>query len=90
MNHCPTCGRRHRPRRPKMLAPLPLLEWRPAADAESILDAGPVPHSVLLTDCPTADGEPRAGIIIPGRRLPLAFANMAAAVKALRQMGAAR
>jgi hypothetical protein len=90
MTRCPTCGRRHRLRRPKVLAPPPLLEWRPAPEPKPKLRTGPIPRLVLLTDCPTADGEPRAGIIIPGRRLPLAFADMAAAVKALRQMEAAR
>ncbi|WP_281244666.1 hypothetical protein [Falsiroseomonas stagni] len=33
-----------------------------------------------------ADGEPRACIAIPGRRVPLAYPNLAAALAALRDM----
>jgi hypothetical protein len=45
---------------------------------------------VLLHGCLNAEGEPRAGIIEPGRRMPRAFANMAAAVVALRRMETGR
>jgi hypothetical protein len=88
MTSCPTCGRRHRQRRVKPLATLPLFDWRP--EPRHTLRIGPSPRLVLLADCPTADGEPRAGIVIPGRPLPIAFATMAAAVAALRQMEAGR
>lgn len=87
---CPTCGRRHRPSRPKMRAPLPLFEWRPVPKPAPIPVAGPAPRLVLLHHCPTADGEPRPGILIPGNRVPRAFATMAAALAALRQMEAPR
>jgi hypothetical protein len=45
---------------------------------------------LLRSDIRDADGEPRACIAIPGRRLPLAFPSVAAALAALRQMEAAR
>jgi hypothetical protein len=85
MTSCPTCGRRHRPRRPATtLAPLPLFDWIPPP--KPILRTTPGPRLVLLPDCPNPDGQPRAGIIVPGQRLPIAFASMAEAVAALHRM----
>ena len=66
-------------------APLPLFEW--AARRQRI--AAPAPRLILRADLRDADGEPRACLAIPGRRLPLAFPNMPAALAALAQMEAA-
>lgn len=46
----------------------------------------PTPRLTLRPDLATPDGEPRPCITIPGRPLPLAFPNMAAALAALREM----
>lgn len=88
MTYCPTCGRRHRPRRVKPLAPLPwetspLGAWQPTR-----LAAPPAAHArrlVILHDCPNAEGEPRGGIAQPGRPT-IAFYDLQAAAAALRQM----
>ncbi|MCB4820752.1 hypothetical protein [Roseicella aerolata] len=69
-----------------MLAPTPLLDWVPPP--KPILRTGPLPRLVLLPDCCDANGEPRAGLMIPGHRLPIAFPSMAAAVAELRRMEA--
>ncbi|SFK99452.1 hypothetical protein SAMN02745775_113127 [Falsiroseomonas stagni DSM 19981] len=79
---CPTCGRRHRLPRAMTPAPLPLFAWaarhpRPPAIGARLL---------LRADMLDADGEPRACIAIPGRRVPLAYPNLAAALAALRDM----
>jgi hypothetical protein len=66
-------------------APLPLFEW--AARRQRI--AATAPRLILRADLRDADGEPRACIAIPGRRLPLAFPNMPAALAALARMEAA-
>jgi hypothetical protein len=65
-------------------APLPLFAWaarqpRPA----------PVARLVLRDDLRDADGAPRACIVIPGRRAPLAFPTIAEALAALQRMEAA-
>ncbi|GGC58179.1 hypothetical protein GCM10011504_40550 [Siccirubricoccus deserti] len=89
MTYCPTCGRRHRPRRVSVpTAQLDLLTWVPPARPHR--GTAPGPRLVLLHGCLDAEGEPRAGIIDPGRRVPRAFANMAAAVAELRRMEAGR
>ena len=46
------------------------------------------PRVVLRDDLRDAEGVPRACIAIPGRRVPLAFPNIAAALAALRDMEA--
>lgn len=49
------------------------------------------PHTPRLTlrpDLATPDGEPRVCLALPGRPLPLAFPNLAAALAALRDMEA--
>jgi hypothetical protein len=77
--------RPHRQVRPADLAPLPLFAWaarhqpRPTGAA----------HVVLRDDLRDANGEPRACIVIPGRRLPLAFPSIPAALAALACMEAA-
>jgi hypothetical protein len=65
-------------------APLPLFAWaarqhRPA----------PVARLVLRDDLRDADGAPRACIVFPGRRAPLAFPTIEAALAALQRMEAA-
>lgn len=65
-------------------APLPLFDWaarhhRPATGA----------RIVLRDDLRDAEGEPRACLVIPGRRLPLAFPSIPAALAALAHMEAA-
>jgi hypothetical protein len=89
MTRCPTCGRRHRPRRVFVpAAQLDLLAWVPPPQPRR--SAGPGPRLVLLHGCLNAEGEPRAGIFIPGRPVPRAFDNMAAAVAELRRMEVGR
>jgi hypothetical protein len=87
---CPCCGRRRAPRA-KIIRPAPLLDWieqqtaTPPAQRPAITGA----RIVLRDDLRDADGEPRACLAIPGRRLPLAFPNMPAALAALARMEAA-
>ena len=50
----------------------------------------PAAKLVLRDDLRDADGLPRACIALPGRRLPIAFANLSAALDALREMEAAQ
>lgn len=66
-------------------APLPLFAW-------AARNHRPAPRAsiVLRDDLRDAEGEPRACIVIPGRRLPLAFPNIPAALAALAQMECAR
>jgi hypothetical protein len=42
---------------------------------------------IYLPGAVTAEGEPRPALVIPGRRLPLAFRSMADALAAQRRMG---
>lgn len=65
-------------------APLPLFAWA-ARNHRAATGA----RLVLRADLPDADGEPRACLVIPGRRLPLAFPNIPAALAALDRMEAA-
>jgi hypothetical protein len=62
-----------------------LFEW--AARRQRI--AATAPRLILRADLRDADGEPRACLTIPGRRLPLAFPNIPAALAALARMEAA-
>ncbi len=66
-------------------APLPLFEWA----ARRQRSAAPAPRLILRADLRDADGEPRACLAIPGRRLPLAFPSIPAALAALAHMEAA-
>ena len=66
-------------------APLPLFEWA----ARRQRSAASVPRLILRADLRDADGEPRACLAIPGRRLPLAFPSIPAALAALTRMEAA-
>jgi len=50
----------------------------------------PVPRLVLLADALSPDGEPRAALLMPGRRLPVLFPSIAAASAALDMGRAAR
>lgn len=87
-NPCPACGRRHRMRRAITLAPLPLFQWiAPEPPPPPRRDCGA--RLVLRNDLRDADGEPRACLTIPGRRLPLAYPNLRAALAALKNMEAA-
>ncbi|MFN7306214.1 MAG: hypothetical protein ACK5TQ_06495 [Acetobacteraceae bacterium] len=49
----------------------------------------PAAKLVLRDDLRDADGQPRACLALPGRRLPIAFASLGAALAALREMEAA-
>jgi hypothetical protein len=46
----------------------------------------PAPRLTLRADLATAEGEPRICIAWPGRTVPVAFATVAAALAALRNM----
>lgn len=86
---CPTCGRRHRQRR--VLATLPwetspLGAWRPIRAARTRI--GPEVRLVLLPGISTGDGDPRPALVVPGRRAPVAYATMAAAIRAKAAMEA--
>lgn len=88
---CPTCGQRqgqHRRLRaePATPPPLPLFAWAAANAAP----AAPRSRLILLETCLDADGQPRPALLIPGRRVPLAFRTMAAALAAQRVMEAGR
>ncbi|WP_270934418.1 hypothetical protein [Falsiroseomonas oryzae] len=87
---CPTCGRRHAPGA-KAVRPAPLLDWIERHKAAQ-RDRRPAPAGVRLVlrdDLRDAEGQPRACIVIPGRRLPLAFPSIPAALAALAHMEAA-
>lgn len=89
---CPTCGRRHRRRR--VLATLPwetspLGAWRPIQPARTPR-IGPEVRLVLLPGISTGDGDPRPALVVPGRRAPVAYATMAAAIRAKAAMEAGR
>jgi len=79
-------ARRHRPRRHNASAPLPLFAWA----ARQHQPTAPRPRLLLRDDLRDADGEPRFCISIPGRRLPVAYPTINAALAALRAMEAAR
>ena len=66
--------------------PLPLFAW--AARHMPLATTGP--RLILRDDLRDAEGAPRACLAIPGRRLPLAFPNIGAALAALHAMESAR
>jgi hypothetical protein len=76
---CSTCGRRHRPRRARTPAPMPLFDWHPPAPRRTPCGA----RLMLRDDLRDAEGEPRACLVIPGRRLPVAFPSITMALAAL-------
>lgn len=76
-------------RRAAALAPLPLFAWA-ARQATPLRPTAPAARIVLLDTCRDADGQPRPALMIPGRRLPVAFHTLAAALAALRAMEAQR
>jgi hypothetical protein len=61
----------------------PLGAWKPTRSAAR--PAEPARRLVILHGCPNAEGEPRGGIVQPGRPT-IAFHNLQAAAAALRQM----
>ena len=65
-------------------APLPLFAWA----ARQPRPAPSRPRLVLRDDLRDAEGRPRACLIIPGRRAPLAFSNISGALAELRRMEA--
>ena len=82
-NRCPTCGRHHRVRRAaRSDAPLPLFDWRP-------LSPRPAVRLLMLHHDPNPEGEPRPALLLPGRRVPIPFRNLAAALAAKAAMEAA-
>lgn len=48
------------------------------------------PRLILLADALSPDGEPRAGLLMPGYRLPVLYPSIAAASAALRNQEAAQ
>lgn len=89
MAHCLTCGRRHRRRNAAPTAPLPLFDWmQPVPPPQR--PAGLPVRVLLLHGCNDAEGEPRPALLIPGRSLPVAFATVAAALAAKREMETVR
>jgi hypothetical protein len=86
---CPCCGRPRTPRA-KPIRPAPLLDW---IERHQAAERGGRPVTtgarlMLRYDLRDAAGEPRACIVIPGRRLPLAFPSIPAALAALANMKA--
>jgi hypothetical protein len=61
-----------------------LFDWVPPP--KRILSAAPNVRLVLLHGCADAEGNPRPALMIPGRRLPVAFRSIAAALAAKRAM----
>jgi hypothetical protein len=89
MTCCPTCGRLHRQRRAAArITPLPLFDWVPPPKRAS--SSAPIARLVLLHGCADAGGDPRPALVIPGRRWPVAFPNITAALAAKRAMEASR
>lgn len=89
MNCCPTCDRRHRPRRFIMPAAQLAFTWsapRPPAPRPAL----PPVRLLLLHTCPDAEGQPRHGLLLPGARTPRVFPTLAAALAAKRSMEAGR
>ena len=80
MDHCPTCGRRHRPRRRATPRPIPPPMWAARQPGT------PVPQLVLRADLRGFDAGPRACITVPGPCLPLALQSIAAALGVLPAM----
>jgi hypothetical protein len=52
------------------------------------LPARAVIRLLLLPDCRDADGEARPGLLVPGRRLPLIFGSIGAALAAKQRLEA--
>lgn len=52
--------------------------------------AHPIPRIMLRDDLRNADGEPRPCITWPGRKTPIAFPSISAALAALREMEGCR
>ena len=88
MTRCPTCGRRHRPRRkPTSAAPLPLFDYASRQSAIARPTA-PAIRIVLLDACRDAERQPRPALLIPGRHLPTVFPTITAALTAKRSLEA--
>jgi len=68
-------------------AALPLFAWA-ARRAAASHPTAPAARIVLLDTCRDAEGQPRPALMIPGRRLPVAFPTIAAALAELRRMEA--
>jgi hypothetical protein len=88
---CPTCGRRHRPRRARALPSFPLLDWldaqpRPAPKRPS----GARVPVILLHGCLNAEGDTMAAVMPPGARYPRVFPTIGAAAAAALAMEAGR
>ena len=83
MTRCPSCGRRHRPRR--ATAPDPRQEDLFAWQAPK---PRPVPRLLLLHYLPDAEGQPMPALLFPGDRRPRPFRSLAAARAALARMEA--
>lgn len=53
------------------------------------MNAFPAPRLTLRADLRDAEGQPRPCLILPGRKLPIAFPTISAALAALARMEAA-
>ncbi|MXP62135.1 hypothetical protein E0493_02055 [Roseomonas sp. M0104] len=81
---------RHRNRRPPAApAPLPLFAWASAEAARRARLRAPI-RLLMLDAYRDAEGEPRPALLIPGRRLPTIFPNLATALRVKADMEAAQ
>lgn len=71
------------PKTPKPDTDLPLFQYWQRQPRR------PVPPVIFLPGATTAEGEPRPALVIPGRRFPVAFPSLAAALAAQRRFGGA-
>jgi hypothetical protein len=93
MNRCPTCGRGNARARTRDRNAVPTLQLSLDLQQPNQLPkrpSGPSVRMVRLDCCPNAEGEPRHALLIPGRRLPLVFHTIAAALAAKVVMEASR
>jgi len=91
MNPCPTCGRRHRPRRARPLPSYPLLDWLAAHSKPTPkVTTGNAARLILLHGCTNAQGETMAAVLPPGGRIPRVYRSIADAAAAALAMEAGR
>lgn len=78
----PTPRKRPTRRRSAPQAPMPLFAWA----FQHAAPKQPLARLIYLPGAMTPEGEQRVALLIPGRRLPVAFRCMADALDALRRM----
>jgi hypothetical protein len=89
MNTCPTCGRRHRPRRISNPEGQLTFTWPVPVRLVPPHTAAPV-LLLLMHGCTDPDGDPRPALLPHGARRPIMFPTIAAALAAKRDMEGAR